>query len=127
VDETLASISGRLDIVESITKERVYELENTIVKFTHEIREDLDRLAQIGKDSSNQIIVDFERALDGINSDSKILYKKIASLEGQVQRTKDDFVASLADNDRRAARRDDKVNQAIYDICRQARLSNPLL
>lgn len=127
VDESLASISGRLDSIEVITKERVFELENTIVRFTHEVRDDLDRLATIGKDSSNQIILDFERALDGVNGDTKILYKKIAALEASIQRTKEDIVGQMNDGERRQARRDDKVNQAIYDICRQARISNPLL
>jgi chromosome segregation ATPase len=127
LDEALARVYGRLDSVDQSNKEKYVDLEATVSKINAESKEGLENLNQIHRETSNQIITDFERALDAIGGDARLLHKKVNTLEGSLSRHRDDISNLLSDQERRFNRRNEQINQAINDICRQTKIAYPLI
>jgi len=127
IEETFMRLNERLDANELLQKQKFFDIDSTLTRIQHDVNESLDHYGNLQKETSMQIINDMERALDSVGSDVKVLYKKLGTLETIVSRNKEEITTILSENERKMARRNDQVNEAIYDICRQARLNNPLL
>lgn len=127
LDEALARVYGRLDSVDQTHKEKYLDLESTVSKLNAEFKDGLETVNNIHRETSNQIINDFERALDAIGGDARLLHKKVNTLEGSLSRHRDDISNLLTDQEKRFNRRNEQINQAINDICRQTKIAYPLI
>jgi len=126
IEEISVKTQERTHADQLTSQKRFSELEDLMNQVQHEFQENVQELAKIHKESSTQIIVDFEKAITSINNDNKVLYKKFAILEGSISKTREELGTMIADHEHVLGKKNENLNQAIYDICRKMNIPNPL-
>jgi len=127
IEEIHTRTHERAQADEVASQKRFAELEDLVNQIQQEFQDNVQELAKIHKESSTQIIVDFEKAITSINNDNKILYKKFGVIEGSLGKTREELGTMIADHEHTVSRKNENFNRAIFDICRQLNISNPLL
>lgn len=99
----------------------------------------MEELARIHKDSSTQIIMDFEKAITALNSDTKVIFKKVSlnrfykltlkfgNVEENLVKTKDELSFMMKEQQHVLSQKNDQFEKTIYEICRKLNISNPFL
>lgn len=85
---------------------------------------------------------DFEKALENINTENKALLRKVTSndlyqivyyvtklsqLDNGFEQQKQELVSLVSEHERNVSRKNEQLNRAIFDICRQLKINNPLI
>eukprot|EP01016_Furgasonia_blochmanni_P053673 TRINITY_DN8717_c0_g1_i2.p2 TRINITY_DN8717_c0_g1~~TRINITY_DN8717_c0_g1_i2.p2 ORF type:complete len:200 (+),score=58.31 TRINITY_DN8717_c0_g1_i2:65-664(+) len=126
-DDNYSKLLDRLELSETLSKRRLEDLEKTISRFAQEFSENLQELARVNNENSNQIINDFEKALNQTNGEVKIVYKKIGIIEQTMRAQREELGSLINEHEHVASRKNEQFSKAIFDMCRQLNISNPLL
>lgn len=127
VEEINTKISEKVHADQLAAQQRFSEVEDLVNNVQHEFQDNVQELAKIHKESSTQIIVDFEKAITSINNDNKVLYKKFGVMESSLGKTRDELGSMISDHEHTVSRRNDTLNRAIFEMCRKLNISNPLI
>jgi len=120
-------LNERLDSSDVWAKQKFREVDTALSQIQDDLQGNFQELAKIHKDSSNQIILDFEKAITSCNNETKILFKKINYLETAVQKNREELGSMLSEHEHVVSRKNEHINKAIFDMCRQLNISNPLI
>jgi len=89
MEETNMKVFEKVDSSRALSEHKLSEVNRSIAQLRQEVqvsilsyvfdefKDNLEELAQIHKDSSTQIILDFEKAITSLNSDTKVIFKKV--------------------------------------------------
>jgi len=127
VEEITAKLGEKFDINLRSFEQRVGDIDRSIGHLRREFQENLEELAQINKDSSTQIILDFEKAITSLNSDTKVIFKKFGSIEEHQIKSKDELGLMMTEQNHILIRKNELLERAIQEICRKLNIPNPLL
>jgi len=127
VEEVNTRISEKVHADQLAAQQRFSEVEDLVNQVQHEFQDNVQELAKIHKESSTQIIVDFEKAITSINNDNKVLYKKFAVMEGSLGNTREELGSMINDHEHTVSRKNETLNRAIFEMCRKLNISNPLI
>jgi len=127
VEEITAKLGEKFDVNLRSFEQRVGDIDRSIGHLRREFQENLEELAQINKDSSTQIILDFEKAITSLNSDTKVIFKKFGSIEEHQIKSKDELGLMMTEQNHILIRKNELLERAIQEICRKLNIPNPLL
>ena len=78
LSKKIEEATSKFEVNSRSYEQRVADIDRSIGHLRREFQENLEELAQINKDSSTQIILDFEKAITSLNNDTKVIFKKVS-------------------------------------------------
>jgi len=99
LEEFSIKFNERLESSDLLSRQKFDDLENAFGQIQQDFQENLQDLAKIHKDSSNQIILDFEKAITSCNNEAKILFKKINVSENALSKYREEFSSMLTEHE----------------------------